>query len=244
MKQIIFTVTSLLVFGILSAQDSNTDWANFAKYAEANKTVSPGTVVFLGNSITEGWANTHPQFFKQNNYTGRGIGGQTSSQMLVRFRADVINLKPKAVVILAGTNDIARNTGYIALENILGNIISMCEIAKANNVRAVLCSALPAYQFSWRKELQPAKDIITLNAMIKDYAQKNNITYVDYHSALKDERDGLPEKYAGDGVHPNSDAYLIMENLVQKALANKPPESTKKQKKERQYLFQRNNHKD
>lgn len=151
-------------------------------------------------------------YFQNNRYIGRGIGGQTTAQMLVRFRADVINLQPKAVVILAGTNDIAQNNGYISPENILGNIISMAELAKANNIDVVLCSILPAYEYSWRKGLEPAGKIIALNKMIKEYADKNNLTYVDYHSAMKDERNGLPEKYSKDGVHPTMDGYVIMEN--------------------------------
>ena len=200
----------------VSAQQN--DWANFGKYTEQNKSVKPGTVVFLGNSITEGWASSRPDFFKKNNFTGRGISGQTSSQMLIRFRKDVVELKPAAVVILAGTNDIAQNTGYISLENILGNIRSMVEIAKANGIRPVLCSVLPACEFGWRKEIKPATEVTTLNAMIKVYAQENNLPYVDYHSALKDEGDCLPKKYADDGVHPNAAAFEIMESLVLKTL--------------------------
>lgn len=217
MKKGILLLTILITSLACFAQQKN-DWANFARYEEANKTTIKGGVVFMGNSITEGWASQHPDFFTKNNYIGRGISGQVSSQMLVRFRQDVINLKPKAVAILAGTNDIAQNNGYISLQNVMGNIISMCELAKANKIRVILCSVLPAYQFGWRKELQPANDIIELNKMIKAYALANKISYVDYHTALKDERDGLPEKYAKDGVHPNSDAYLIMEKLVKAAI--------------------------
>lgn len=212
MRSILLLALMLPTF-IVEAQ-TPTDWANFGKYAAANKTIKSGTVVFMGNSITEGWAAQHPDFFKNNHYTGRGISGQTSSQMLVRFRQDVVDLKPIAVVILAGTNDIAQNTGYISLENILGNIISMVELAKANHIKPILCSVLPAYQFGWRKELQPADDIIKLNNMIKAYAQKNYLPYIDYHAALKDDRNGLPEKYAKDGVHPTDAAYRIMEQMV------------------------------
>src|SRR5580765_2917486 len=136
----------------LFAQRKN-DPANFEKYADANTSVKPGSVVFMGNSITEGWARQRPDFFSANNYTGRGISGQTSSQMLVRFRQDVISLKPKAVVILAGINDIAQNIGFISLENILGNIMSMAELAKANGIKPILCSVLPAAAFPWRKEI-------------------------------------------------------------------------------------------
>lgn len=239
MKKTILLSVIILLVSVIYAQQK-TDWANFARYEEANKTVIPGGVVFMGNSITEGWAKMHPDFFVNNNYVGRGISGQTSSQMLVRFRRDVIDLKPATVVILAGTNDIAQNTGYISLYNILGNIISMAELAKINNIKVVLCSVLPAYQFGWRKELQPADDIITLNKMIKNYALQNKIPYVDYHSALKDDRNGLPEKYAKDGVHPTDEAYVIMEKLVKSALGQDKDDKPSKKLKDRKYLFQKN----
>lgn len=207
----------MLATSTLFAQQQ--DWANFGRYEAANKTVkTPSKVVFMGNSITEGWWNNDSLFFKTNGYIGRGISGQTTSQMLVRFRADVINLKPKAVVILAGTNDIAQNTGYISVENVMGNIISMAELAKANRIDVILCSVLPAYDFSWRKGLEPAGKIVELNKMIKAYADRNKLTYVDYHSALKDERNGLPEKYSNDGVHPTLEGYKIMEKIISPAL--------------------------
>lgn len=215
-KWFVLAMCMLATSSLFSQQN---DWAQFGRYAEANKSVkAPTRVVFMGNSITDGWWNTDSLFFKNNRYIGRGIGGQTTAQMLVRFRADVIDLQPKAVVILAGTNDIARNNGYIAPENILGNIISMAELAKANNIDVVLCSILPAYEYGWRKGLEPAGKIIALNKMIKEYADRHNLTYVDYHSALKDARNGLPEKYSKDGVHPTMDGYKIMERLISEAL--------------------------
>ncbi len=215
-KWFVLAMCMLATSSLFSQQN---DWAQFGRYAEANKSVeTPTRVVFMGNSITDGWWNTDSLFFKNNRYIGRGIGGQTTAQMLVRFRADVIDLQPKAVVILAGTNDIAQNNGYIAPENILGNIISMAELAKANNIDVVLCSILPAYEYGWRKGLEPADKIIALNKMIKEYADRHNLTYVDYHSALKDARNGLPEKYSKDGVHPTMDGYKIMERLISEAL--------------------------
>ena len=215
-KWFVLAMCMLATSSLFSQQN---DWAQFGRYAEANKSVeTPTRVVFMGNSITDGWWNTDSLFFKNNRYIGRGIGGQTTAQMLVRFRADVIDLQPKAVVILAGTNDIAQNNGYIAPENILGNIISMAELAKANNIDVVLWSILPAYEYGWRKGLEPADKIIALNKMIKEYADRHNLTYVDYHSALKDARNGLPEKYSKDGVHPTMDGYKIMERLISEAL--------------------------
>ncbi|WP_278625637.1 SGNH/GDSL hydrolase family protein [Parabacteroides gordonii] len=215
-KWFVLAMCMLATSSLFSQQN---DWAQFGRYAEANKSVeTPTRVVFMGNSITDGWWNTDSLFFQNNRYIGRGIGGQTTAQMLVRFRADVIDLQPKAVVILAGTNDIAQNNGYIAPENILGNIISMAELAKANNIDVVLCSILPAYEYGWRKGLEPADKIIALNKMIKEYADRHNLTYVDYHSALKDARNGLPEKYSKDGVHPTMEGYKIMERLISEAL--------------------------
>ncbi|WP_236025457.1 GDSL-type esterase/lipase family protein [Flavobacterium geliluteum] len=159
-----------------------------------------------------------PIFFSNKNYINRGISGQTSSQMLVRFRPDVIALKPKLVVILAGINDIAQNNGPIALEDIFGNIISMVELAKQNKIRVILSSVLPAYDFAWRKGLEPAEKVIKLNSMIKNYCEENQIVYVDYFSAMVDQRNGLDEKYTQDGVHPTLVGYKTMEPLLEKAI--------------------------
>ena len=213
MKKFLFALAVIcLSSSVMKAQD----WAQFGKYATANDTVKVKPVaVFMGDSITEGWYRTDPDFFTDNNFLGRGISGQTSSQMLVRFRRDVIDLHPKYVVILAGTNDIARNNGEIALKNILGNIISMCELAKANKIKPVLCSVLPCTQFTWRKEVtDAAEQIVALNKMLKEYAESSKITYVDYHSAMKNEEGGLPRSIARDGVHPNIDGFKIMEPMI------------------------------
>ena len=215
-----FRVVTLFFMTLASVAVSYAqDWAKFGRYEEANGQIAVRPrAVFMGDSITDGWARKDADFFSDNNYVGRGISGQTTSHMLVRFRRDVIELNPKYVVILAGTNDIAKNNGEISLENIMGNIISMCELAKANRIRPVLCSVLPAAVYSWRPELKPADDIIRLNAMIREYAKENRIPYVDYHSVLKDENNGLPAKYASDGVHPNMDCYEIMEDMISKYL--------------------------
>lgn len=195
------------------------DWAKFFRYEASNKQeTAPPKVVFMGNSITEGWVRDHPVFFKDHDFIGRGISGQTSAEMLVRFQSDVILLKPKTVVINAGTNDIAQNNGTITLEHILQNIISMCELAKMNHIRPVLSSVLPANHFWWNEALKPAQDIVTLNGMIRDYAVKNRITYVDYYSSLVDKNGGLNPKYSGDGVHPNLTGYGVMETIILKTL--------------------------
>lgn len=195
------------------------DWAKFGRYESANADVNAKPVaVFMGDSITDGWASADPGFFTDNNFVGRGISGQTTSHMLVRFRRDVVDLAPKYVLILAGTNDIAKNNGEISLENILGNIISMCEIAKANKIKPIICSVLPADRYGWRPGMKPAKDIAKLNEMLKAYADSEKIRYIDYYSVLTDENGGLPEKHASDGVHPNLSCYKIMEQIVLETL--------------------------
>ena len=185
---------------------------------KANAEVKKAKVVFMGNSITDIWAKKRPEFFAKYNIAGRGISGQVSSQMLVRFQEDVINLQPKVVVICCGTNDIAQNNGYITLEHIVQNIKSMCELARANKIKPIVCSVLPATGFKWRPEMKPADDIIRLNEMIKAYAKSNRIKYIDYYSALVDDRGGLPKKYTKDGVHPNMAGYAIMEEILLKHL--------------------------
>ena len=135
------------------------------------------------------------------------------------MRKDVVDLHPKYVVILAGTNDIAKNNGFIEVDDIYGNIVSMCEIAKANKIKPVICSVLPVKQYRWRPEVTDCADrIIRLNSMLKEYAQKNKCMYVDYHSAMKDEENGLPAKWSYDGVHLNGEGYDIIENIILKAL--------------------------
>ena len=209
----------LLMATSVSAQTEKGDWAQFGRYADANKrATTPAKVVFMGNSITDGWWPKDSTFFIDNNFLDRGISGQTTSEMLVRFRQDVINLKPKAVVILAGINDIAHNNGVISLENVFGNIVSMAELARYNKITPIICSVLPAYDFPWRRGMNPAPKVIELNKMLKAYADKEGLTYVDYHSAMKDERDGLPKNLASDEVHPTLEGYKIMEKIVLEAI--------------------------
>lgn len=210
----------MLFCSVLVNAQGTQDWANFGRYAEANKAVKqPVKAVFMGNSITEGWANADPDFFINNNYVGRGVSGQVSSQMLVRFQSDVINLKPKAVVILAGINDIALNNGYISIEHIFENIVSMAELAKQHKIKVVLCSVLPAHNFPWRPEVKPIKLINELNEKIKNYAKENKMPYANYYVTMVDERQGLNSKYQKDEVHPNLGGYKMMELVIQKILS-------------------------
>jgi lysophospholipase L1-like esterase len=202
-----------------------TDWANLHRYAQENAALAPpapneNRVVFMGNSITEAWAQSFAMQFPGKPYVGRGISGQTTPQMLVRFRQDVVALKPRVVVILGGTNDIAGNTGPSTLEMIEDNLASMTEIAKSNGIAVVLASVLPVYDYPWRKGLEPAPKIVALNAWIKSYAARAGAVYVDFHSAMKDDRDGMRNDLANDGVHPTPAGYAIMGPLVEKAIAD------------------------
>ena len=202
-----------------------TDWAHLKKYEQSNselkKINEPDRVVFMGNSITEGWSNFNKDFFINNPFVNRGIGGQTTPQMLIRFKPDVVNLNPKAVVILAGINDIAENTGPVTIENIAENIISMAEIAKANEIKVFICSTLPAIDFPWSPGMDPGPKVVKLNSILKNYCNSNNIPYVDYFSAMSDDKGGLkvPEyTTADDLVHPNLAGYKVMEKIILKAL--------------------------
>lgn len=212
-----------ILFSIFANVIIAQDWANTSRFKEQNaKLPLPAKdekrVVFMGNSITEGWINTCPEFFANKPYVNRGISGQTTPQMLVRFRSDVINLKPALVVILAGTNDIAGNTGPSTLEMIMDNLISMCELAKANKIKVILSSVLPAFDYPWKPGLEPAPKIIRLNEMIQNYANSHGIVYLDYYSSMVDDRKGLPKKLSGDGVHPNKQGYEIMAPLAEAAI--------------------------
>lgn len=210
----------LSLFNLVSEAQKFNELINLQRYKKANSELPEPVkgekrVVFIGNSITQGWADTRPEFFRANNYVGRGIGGQTSPQLLSRFRQDVIDLKPYAVVINIGTNDIAENTGTYDPDFTLGNIKSMAELAKANGIKVILSSVLPVYEYPWRKDIKDAPDKIeTLNAGIKEYAKKNKFAYIDYYSSMHDENKGLNSNYGSDGVHPNDEGYEVMERIV------------------------------
>ena len=200
------------------------DWANLNKYQNENATLHPLTagqkrIVFMGDSITEFWSVLNPKFFAGKPYVNRGISGQTTPQMLIRFGPDVIALKPSLIILMAGINDIAGNTGPSTLEMIANNIFSMAELAKANNIKLILCSVLPAYDFPWSSGKQPAEKVASLNKMIQKYANDNGILYLDYYSAMVNEQKGLNSAYSDDGVHPNKAGYEVMNPLLEKAIA-------------------------
>ena len=231
LKEIIFFV-SLLFVNYLMGQElfiqgggTLNDWANLSRYKEENNKLLNSSdelrVVFMGNSITESWSHFDPDFFLTNSYINRGISGQTTPQMLIRFKPDVINLKPKAVVILAGINDIAGNTGPMQVENIAENIQSMAEISKANEIQVLICSVLPAIDFPWSPGLNPSTKVLRLNKLLKNYCRENNIIYVDYYSSMVDKNGGLkvPEYTSSDDlVHPNKKGYEVMRNIIQDSL--------------------------
>ena len=201
-----------------------TDWANLARYRDADAQLPPPApdekrVVFMGNSITDFWAPHFDSLFPGKPYIGRGISGQTTPQMLVRFRQDVIALHPAAVVILAGTNDIAGNTGPSTLGMIEDNLASMTELAQANGIRVVLASVLPAYDYPWRPGLQPAPKIVALNRWIHDYANTHHAVYLDFWTAMADSVGGLPKTLSNDGVHPTIAGYKVMAPLTEAAIA-------------------------
>lgn len=208
----------------LRAQSPPDDWANLSRYRAANDSIGPpapgeSRVVYIGDSITESWAPYVPALFPGKPYIGRGISGQTTPQILLRFRQDVVRLRPKVVVILAATNDIAGNTGPSSLEMIQDNLASMTEIARASGIRVVLSSVLPVFDYPWKRGLDPAPKIIALNAWIRRYAAECGAVYLDYHSAMADARGGLRAELTRDGVHPNAAGYAVMAPLAVGAIA-------------------------
>ncbi len=218
-----FLFLIFLVSVFLCELSFSQDWQGFSRYRADNEKIGlpalkEKRVVFMGNSITDGWSTISPDFFKGKAYVNRGIAGQTTPQMLIRFRADVIKLKPKVAVILGGTNDIAGNMGESTLEMIEDNIVSMIQLAKANRIKVVLCSVLPAFDYPWKPGVEPAEKIIALNKLLKAAAKREDVVYVDLHAAMADEQNGMKAEYSEDGVHPDKAGYAVMEPMVEKAI--------------------------
>ena len=189
------------------------------KYYIANQALqksddSTDRIVFIGDSITEFWVTHNPLFFSSNSYINRGISGETTSQILKRFIPDVIDLRPKAVVLLAGINDIAENNGPISIEAIFENIKSMIGMAQENDIKVYLCSVLPANRFYWNLKISPANQVVQLNKLLHSYAKDNALTYVDYYNRMVDDQKGLLSSYGSDGVHPNRDGYAVMQSVI------------------------------
>ena len=208
----------------IDLSNENLDWPNLAYYREKNKILNNSEenkkqIVFMGDSITEGWSNFYPELFRRNNFINRGISGQTTPQMLIRFKPDVVDLSPLAVVINGGTNDIAGNTGPSTIKMIADNIFSMAEIGLKNNITVFLSSVLPVYEYTWNLSIEnPSKIILKLNEKINGYAKNNNIAYIDYYSSMVDDKGGLKKEFSDDGVHPNKDGYNIMSKIVSSAI--------------------------
>lgn len=201
-----------------SLTDQLQDWNQLGRYHAANENLKkqpaePGRVVFMGDSITDMWKLE--QSFPSKPYVNRGISGQTTRQMLLRFRQDVIDLKPKVVVILAGTNDVAQNTGPMTPEETEGNLVSMAQLARANGIKVVMCSILPSVEFWWHRGMEPAPKIAAINDWLKNYAAQHHYVYVDFYDAMKDPQGGLPKNLSRDGVHPGPAGHAVMDPLVQ-----------------------------
>ncbi|MFM1963945.1 MAG: hypothetical protein RLZZ172_2790 [Bacteroidota bacterium] len=225
-------IKGLLVLGIFSASllqaqskinENWADWANFKKYAEQNKAVPARVkgekrVVFLGNSIFEGWLRLRPEFFAGKPYYDRGISGQTTPQMLLRFYEDVLALDPEVIVLKAGINDIAQNSGPYNPLQTLNNIKAIAQLARANGIKVILCSVLPASDFRWRPGLEPGDKVIALNNAIRDFAKSDGFYYLDLYSSVVDDKKGMKAEYANDGVHPTVEGYKVLEPLVEDAI--------------------------
>jgi|TARA_B110000971_G_scaffold213367_1_gene244112 lysophospholipase L1-like esterase len=212
------SLLAIVIFTNMNAQD----WANVARFKAENERVienkAPVKLVFMGNSITEGWKSFDPNFFNSTDYVNRGIGGQTTPQMLVRFKQDVLDLKPKGVVILAGTNDIAENTGPMSIQEIYNQIESMAGLAALNKIEVFLCSLLPVFDYPWKTGLKPVPKILALNEMLMALAVEKDYQYVDYFSEMSDKKNGLKASLGADGVHPNEKGYEIMKKVLVQAL--------------------------
>ena len=204
--------------------DIHTDWPNLAKYREANENLKNSSsggdrIVLVGDSITEGWTEFNPEFFQENNMINRGISGQTTPQMLIRFKQDAVHLNPKIIIINGGTNDIWGNTGPSTAEMIIDNLCSMAEIAAKNDINVALSTILPVYKYPERDDIiDPPKTISLINSVLLGYCKKNGLTFLDYYTPMVDEKKGLNSDYGTDGVHPNREGYHVMENVIREAI--------------------------
>ncbi len=204
--------------------DIHTDWPNLAKYREANENLKKSSsagdrIELVGDSITEGWTEFNSEFFQENNMINRGISGQTTPQMLIRFKQDAVHLNPKIIIINGGTNDIWGNTGPSTPDMIIDNLFSMAEIAGKNDINVALSTILPVYKYPERDDIiDPPKTISLINSVLLDYCTKNSLTFLDYYSPMADEKKGLRSDYGTDGVHPNKEGYNVMENVVREAI--------------------------
>lgn len=222
MKRVFILIAMMAL--VFNAQAGNDDWTNFKRYEKSNEEVKAlpqeqRKVVFMGNSITDNWASRHPDFFKDNGYIGRGIGGQTTYQMVLRFYEDVVNLHPKAVVINGGTNDIAQNNHVYVEDRTFQNIVTMAQIAKANGIKVILTSITPCDHYTWRPDITNViEKIKSLNARIQEYARKNKFQYVDYWTAMANESGAMRDGISEEGCHPNAAGYAVMGPLVQAAI--------------------------
>jgi len=203
-----------------SGPNIDRDWANLEKYRKENekqieRKQNKKAIVLMGDSITEYWSPLSPEFFKKNNLINRGISGQTTPQMLIRFKQDAIHLNPGMIIINAGTNDIAGNTGPATIKMIIDNIFSMAEIARGNNIQIALSTILPVYRYPWPLDKIDAANIIpVINEKLDHYCKQNNLTFIDYFSPMVDHKKGLKIEYGEDGVHPNKAGYRLMEEVL------------------------------
>ena len=207
-----------------TTQAKNEDWANLGYYEQQNKQLTQPSengkrIVFIGDSITEEWGHLYPDFFSNNRYINRGIGGQTTPQIMIRFRSDAIDLYPDVINIFAGTNDIAGNTGLSTVKMITDNIFSMAEVAMMKKLKVIISSILPVKNYPWNEDITDAPSKInSINEIIKQYVNNNNLYYIDYFSHMVDENEGLKSKYTYDGVHPNKTGYKLMSGIAEKVI--------------------------
>lgn len=232
MRKLLIAALSVISLSASAQAPNMQDAAKLGRYKDQNKSVPAGTVVFAGNSITDAWPRHSPEFFQENNFTGRGISGQTSQGLLLRFRQDVIDLKPAAVVINIGTNDIAQNNGPFSPQLTFDCIKSMAELADYHGIKVIITSVLPVREYGWRREVKdvPAK-IDALNVDLKAYAASKGFAYIDYNTPMREPDGGMKAAYSGDGVHPNKEGYAVMEAEALRVVPQILGQKNKKAKK-------------